>query len=314
MNYLEIDKKELIEISLLLKRGGKDMESTPLHELCDKMSQLRKNPTLMLITHNPIKTSHVLEVNNLIRTKRFKKLDLILHSGGGQISAAYQIFDLIKTHSEDLTIVIPIYAKSAATLFVLGCSKIIMSELAELGPLDTQVLERKEGSKSYASALNPFKTLEELQGFAFRMFDRFVQLLLNRADYSVEEAVKHGVDFAAKVTVPMFSQIRVEKMGEYGRALQIGLEYGRRLLKRYGKIPEDAHDIILRKLIYGYPSHDYIIDFKEMKEMGFDVDLPNEKEEELLHNIVLSLVDSMKNEEAEDEICLIETEAGHEKI
>jgi hypothetical protein len=137
--------------------------------------------------------------------------------------------ELIKSHSENLTIFIPIYAKSAATLFVLGCSKIIISEPAELGPLDTQVLERKEGSRDYNSALNPFKTVEELQRFALRMFDQTVRLLLSRADHSVEEAVKHSMDFATSVTTPMFSQIKVEKMGEYSRALQIGLEYGRRL-------------------------------------------------------------------------------------
>jgi len=314
MNFIGIDKKELIRIISSMKNGGEKMSETPIYKLCKKMSALRNKPTLTLIIHNSLGQSHILDVHKIVRKRKFEELDLILHSSGGQVSAAYQILELIKTHSEHLTIFIPIYAKSAATIFVLGCSKIIMSELAELGPLDTQVLERKEGSLEYTSALNPFKTIEELQRFALRMFDQSVRLLLSRADYSVEEAVKHSMDFAARVTAPMFSQIRVEKMGEYSRALQIGLEYGRRLLKRYGKISEDNHDIILKKLIYGYPSHDYIIDYKEMKDIGFDVELPSDEEAEILHEIVLALAEDKRSEDQKDEINLIEKVVANEGI
>ncbi len=311
---MDVDKSDLNKILSILLNGGNKMTLKPMCDSCQKLVDFRKRPALVLVVNSTLNTDHLLEVHKLIRNRKFVELDLILHSGGGQISVAYQIFDLIKTHSEKLTIFIPIYAKSAATLFVLGCDKIIMSELAELGPLDTQVLERKEGSKIYTSALNPFKTVEEVQRFALRMFDQSVQLLLNRADYSVEEAVKHSLDFAAKITVPMFSQIKVEKMGEYGRALQIGLEYGRRLLKRYGHVPEENHDKILRHLIYGYPSHSYVIDYKEMIEIGFDVELPSKEEDDIINEMVISLVASMKSPEEEDEIRLIESKKENEEI
>jgi len=306
MNFREIDKIELNGIILFLRKGISKMPDTNTVNLCRKICAIRKNPTLVFIIHDMINQSHVLEVSNIIGNRDFKHLDVIVHSGGGQINAAYQIIDLIKTHSENLTVIIPIYAKSAATLFVLGCGEIIMSELAELGPLDTQLRERKEGAITYSSALNPFKTLEELQRFTLRMCDQSVLLLINRADFSIEEAVKHSMDFAARIATSLFSQIKVERMGEYSRALQVGLEYGKRLLKRYGKLTEEGCDRILQRLIYQYPSHDYIIDYKEMKEIGFDVRLPTKEEGEFLYKIVASLVESAKNGETGDEIKLIE--------
>jgi len=315
LSILDVDNEIIIRILSVLRDGGDNqMSEKPIFSSCEKLVDLRKRSALALIVNSTLNTSHLLEVHKIIRNRIFKNLDLILHSGGGQISVAYQIFDLVKTHTEDLVIFIPIYAKSAATLFVLGCDKIVMSELAELGPLDTQVLERKEGTRSYASALNPFKTVEEVQRFALRMFDQSVQLLLNRTDYSIEEAVKHSMEFAAKITAPMFSQIKVEKMGEYGRALQIGLEYGRRLLKRYGHISEEEYDKILRHLIYGYPSHAYVIDYKEMQEIGFKVELPTKEEEEIINEMVVSLVDIMRSGEEEDGIYLIEGKKEDEKV
>jgi len=261
-----------------------------------------------LVINNPINASHAFQIGKLIRGRHFENLDVILHSSGGQINPAYQIISLIKSHSDNLTVIIPIYAKSAATLFVLGCSKIIMGELAELGPLDTQLLERREGSRIYSSALNPFKTLEELQRFALQMFDQSVRLLLQRADYSIEEAVKHSMDFSSRIVAPLFSQIKVDKMGEYSRALQIGLEYGRRISKRYGNISEECYGNILQKLVFQYPSHDYIIDAKEMEEIGLNVAKPTDEEGEIIHEMMVELFDSMHNRDDEDEIALIDPE------
>jgi hypothetical protein len=79
-------------------------------------------------------------------------------------------------------------------------------------------------------------------------------------------------------------------------------------------LPEDSHDAILKKLIFGYPSHDYLIDYKEMQDIGFDVELSSEDEEEILHEIVLALAEATKSEEQKDEINLIEKAVPDEGI
>ncbi len=58
----------------------------------------------------------------------------------------------------------PWIAKSAGTLICLGADEILMPELSELGPLDSQITEEHEDDRSKTnSALNGFNALEQIQ-------------------------------------------------------------------------------------------------------------------------------------------------------
>ena len=274
------------------------MPESQLKQLCEQLASICKSTIVTIILpREPLLPKHLLEIQNLIGEKRCKNLSVILHSSGGDINAAYQIVEFLRSHCEYMTAVVPIYARSAASLFILGSDKVILGELAELGPLDTQIVEREKGGRKYTSALNPFKTLEELQRFSLETLDVTVKLLLTRAELSVEEAIKHGIDFASRISTPLFSQLNSEKVGEYSRALAVGKEYGERLLRRYTKWQDaEDRDAILEKLIRGYPSHDYIIDYKELKEIGFDVNLPSKDEKPILEKIVKYVIKSSQTE------------------
>jgi len=273
------------------------MPESELKRLCGQLASIHKSTVVTIIfPQEPLLHIHLLEIQKLVGEKKCKNLDIVLHSSGGDINAAYQIVELLRCHCEHLTTIIPIYAKSAASLFILGSDKLVMGELAELGPLDTQIVEREKGGRKYTSALNPFKTLEELQRFSLETLDVTVKLLLTRAELSVDEAIKHGMDFASRISTPLFSQLNSEKVGEYSRALAVGKEYGERLLRRYTKWKAEDRDAILEKLIRGYPSHDYIIDYKELKEIGFNVSLPSEDEKPVLEAIVRYVLESSQTE------------------
>lgn len=274
------------------------MSEPQLKQLCEQLAGIRKSTVVALILPNePLLTQHLLEVQRFICGKTCKNLDVVLHSGGGDINASYQIIELLRRHCEYMTTVVPIYAKSAASLFVLGGNEIVMGEFAQLGPLDTQIVEREKGERKYTSALNPFKTLEELQRFALGTLDVTVKLLLTRADLSIDEAIKHGIDLASRISTPLFAQLNAEKVGEYSRALAVGKEYGERLLRRYTKWQNaKERDAILEKLIRGYPSHDYIVDYRELKELGFDVKLPSNDEKPILDAIVEYVLASQQTE------------------
>jgi len=283
------------------------MQETKLKQLCKKLANIHKSIVVaILIPKDPLLPKHLLVIQNLIGDKKSEKMDVILHSSGGDINAAYQIVEMLRNHCKDMTIVVPIYAKSAASLFILGANRIIMGEIAELGPLDTQIVEREKGGRKYTSALNPFKTLEELQRFSLETLDVTVKLLLTRAELSVEEAIRHGMDFASRLSTPLFAQLNTEKVGEYSRALAVGKEYGERLLRRYTKWQDEGErETILEKLIRGYPSHDYIIDYKELKEIGFDVNLPSEDEKPIMTAVVEYLLTL-----SQTEIVLAENQAN----
>ena len=71
-----------------------------------------------------------------------ESLDLLLHTGGGDIDAAEKLISMIRTKVGDATlrVIVPDYAKSAGTLMVLGADMVVMSDTSELGPIDPQII------------------------------------------------------------------------------------------------------------------------------------------------------------------------------
>lgn len=68
-----------------------------------------------------------------------KRISLILHTNGGQTSAAWRLVNLIRTFCDELEVLIPLKALSAGTLVSLGANKIIMTKQAALGPIDPSI-------------------------------------------------------------------------------------------------------------------------------------------------------------------------------
>jgi ATP-dependent protease ClpP protease subunit len=71
-----------------------------------------------------------------------KDLDLLLHTGGGDIDAAEKLISMVrnKVGAAILRIIVPDFAKSAGTLMVLGADFVVMSDTSELGPIDPQII------------------------------------------------------------------------------------------------------------------------------------------------------------------------------
>jgi Serine dehydrogenase proteinase len=68
------------------------------------------------------------------------QLDLILHSPGGSPQAAEQMVEYLRTRFSYIRAIVPLQAKSAATMVALGCDEIVMADHSELGPIDPQIL------------------------------------------------------------------------------------------------------------------------------------------------------------------------------
>ena len=69
-------------------------------------------------------------------------LAVIVDSGGGNIDAAYNLALLFRRYgSNSLTFIVPRWAKSSATLLVCAGDCVMMTPVAELGPLDPQITE-----------------------------------------------------------------------------------------------------------------------------------------------------------------------------
>lgn len=84
-------------------------------------------------------------------------IDLMLHTGGGDIDAAEKLMSMVRTRAgtTPVRIIVPDYAKSAGTLMALGADRIIMSDTSELGPIDPQVIRTdRNGNRMLHSVKN----------------------------------------------------------------------------------------------------------------------------------------------------------------
>ena len=88
-------------------------------------------------------------------------LDLLLHSPGGDVNAAEKLVLMLRAKVEGaaaptddgaLRIIVPDWAKSAATLMSLGADRIVMSDTSELGPIDPQfTVARGDRQETYSA-------------------------------------------------------------------------------------------------------------------------------------------------------------------
>lgn len=201
---------------------------------------LRGRPAIFVVLHEPIQPARLLLLRGEVSDRRFEEPDFVIHSGGGDINAAYQMVQLIRQHTKRMNACVPLYAKSATTLRRLAANQIVMDESAEPGPLDARVLEeRSGGKKEYVSALNPFNTLEQLQTFSLETWDVAATMIVHGSGLDLNESLEHAIGFVEATTGPLFSKLDPEKLGRYSRALAVGTEYGKRLLLRFSD-PDEA--------------------------------------------------------------------------
>lgn len=80
-------------------------------------------------------------VELLHNVKRNSNVDLLLHTGGGDIDAAEKSMSLLRNAvgTGRLRVIVPDFAKSAGTLMALAADAIVMSDSSELGPIDPQI-------------------------------------------------------------------------------------------------------------------------------------------------------------------------------
>jgi hypothetical protein len=204
---------------------------------------------------------------------------LLLTTSGGSANSAYQIARRFQEAYKNFTLVVAAHCKSAGTLIALGAHTLVMDDIAELGPLDVQLLERDEIGKR-KSGLVVRTAFEGLAKETFDVYEQFMLGIKYRSGDSVsfETASRIASAMAAGVMAPIYSQISPETLGNDLRDLRVAVAYGERLPKE-GKNSKTGS---IGQLVEGYPSHDYIIDRSECCDLFNDVQEPCDEMSELI--------------------------------
>ncbi len=177
---------------------------------------------------------------NMLNSDHTKDVVLFLLSPGGAGEPAYQISKLCKSFAKaSFKVIVPRFAKSAATLLAIGADEIHMGPLGQLGPIDPQI--------SGLPALGVSRALMTIASVAAQypksaeMFARYLRLALT-----------------------------VEQIGYCDRIADSAMQYAERLLSTKPNLIPRA-GIIAKELVHEYKDHNFVIDLDEaQKHLGSD--------------------------------------------
>ena len=161
---------------------------------------------------------------------------LVLTTNGGQADAAYRIARLLQIVSKRFYLFVPERCKSAGTLLALGANEILMTPIAELGPLDVQLMQRNEIDRT-RSGLIVHTALRGLADETLRAYEQMMLQIKIRSGGSIsfEVASKIAASMATSVMSSVYAQITPEDLGRDLRDLQIATAYGERLVESWRK-------------------------------------------------------------------------------
>lgn len=212
------------------------------------------------------------------KTKR-RNLLLLLTTPGGSADVAHRIARSIQHHYKCISsdadergkflLFVPRYCKSAGTVLALGANEIFMSELAELGPIDVQLLKEDEVG-DWTSGLTAIEAMSALQEKATALFMK--QFRDMRFGSETRFSTRMATDIAARMTIgllaPVYAQIDPMRLGEIERFVRIAVDYAQRLAT------ENVKENTIETLVVGYPSHGFIIDRREAETLFKKVRVP----------------------------------------
>jgi len=201
---------------------------------------------------------------------------LILTTRGGSPDAAYRMTRYLKRQYKKLVLYIHGTCKSAGTLVAVGADEIVLSDFGEFGPLDIQLGKRDELFEM-VSGLNITQALNSLNT---RAQDIFRSTLIDlksgsRGQLSTKLAADIATDLAIGLYGSIYAQIDPAQLGSIERSINIASDYCKRLKT------ENVKTGTIDKLVSGYPSHNFVIDLEEAKNLFNNVRTPNSNEEEL---------------------------------
>ena len=244
-------------------------------DLLRQIEQLRESKAILYVTgdRRGLETqigSDIIDLfaDHLDDLSPVKKISLILQAHGGNISAAWNLVNLIHMFCDNFEAISPAKRMSARTLISLGANRIVMTKQATLGPIDPAIQHPLGPSIPGA---NPNA----------------------RADVSVEavngyldevRACKGGPDFEGRALLDLSNKVHPLMLGQIFRSRQQIRDLAKRLLSRHTTESNKVKQII-DFLCSESGSHDYTINRREAHGLGLNV----EKCAENLYKILKTL-------------------------
>lgn len=196
-------------------------------------------------------------------TTKNENVVLILNTVGGNPDAAYKIAKHLQHRYKKFTLLIACFCKSAGTLIAIGANELIFAEGGELGPLDVQLRKDHELGGEFTSGLDVMSALDTLNTKTLEMFTEFLTEIRFGGQLSTDVASEMATSVVTALYRSLYKQIDPMTLGNIARSMTIAQSYGIRLDQKGGNLKSGA----LARLISDYPSHSFVIDYEEAREL-----------------------------------------------
>jgi|Deesub1362B_J571_1020462.scaffolds.fasta_scaffold05357_2 hypothetical protein len=159
----------------------------------------------------PIRHSTVYRLNKILRRiERKKELDLIVESGGGDLDSSAKMVKVIRNYFDKYSVIVPFFAKSAATFLALCADEIVLCKAGELGPIDPQV------KHPAANIWIPAHSIKEAIDFIQETKDPLVKLALaDKLDPWLIGAYKDAEKAARQYVEEIFEKLDEEEKEDH---------------------------------------------------------------------------------------------------
>ena len=217
-------------------------------------------------------------VHHLDRIWPAKKISLVLHTNGGNTSAAWRIINLLRTFCDDLEVIVPTKAHSAGTLMCLGADRIIMTKQATLGPIDPSLTGPLNPQVPSQPGARVPVSVEAVQGY--------LDLAKGELGVKSEQALSALLmDLAGKVHPLVLGQI-------FRTRAQIRT-LADRLLAHQGVTGKKKEQII-EFLCSESGSHDRTVNRREARELGLTIEKPSESLYKTIRSLYEDIAESLE--------------------
>ena len=209
---------------------------------------------------------------SLAKVPNSPEVDILLSSGGGNADDAYRLIRTFRSKYRIVNIIVPFWAKSAATLFSFGANRLVLHEFGELGPIDAQIKkdDETEPEGEIMSAVDVQASLTQIEA---RSREGMLEMFTKLRSEDNEEILKIGrrqlaemlLDYSAKFYQPLLQKVETVELGTMARILNVGSMYAKRILKQYTETEPEKIDKLISFLTYDCPDHGYVIDYDVLR-------------------------------------------------
>jgi hypothetical protein len=257
-----------------------------------ELTRHRGNPCLLFVSGSLVRRD-VLTIREALGNMRGDQLDVIVASPGGRSEAAYLVTRELRRRFAHLTAYVPFQAKSAATLLCLAADELVLGDLGELGPLDTQYEEKQKADFPVnTSHLVPGAALRGLQHEVAELYDTLVTRIVKTSGLRPFEAGSKAAELIGGLYAPLLGQVDPTRLADSARGLGVAMAYAERVLQRYRPaLYAEQGETLLRRLIQEYPTHGFVLDREELQDLGVPNRPPDATEAPLLDQLALALLE-----------------------